>query len=654
MKRFWIFVILVCVLGGGVLPASGQDDTCPVIVRTAIDATESACAGLGRNQVCYGNNLIELTPQEGITALTFEQTGDIVNIVDVETLRLNPLDEATGTWGVAVMKIQANIPDTMPGQNVTFVLFGDVEIENAGSAEAPVVEEETPPVTVEVVASNQVNLRSGPSTDHSVVTGFTGTIQADGRTEDGDWLRVLLPGQADYLWVAASVVTINGDVMTLAVREATAGGAAGARIVVDTIGEINVYDDPRGSVQRGSMQGTSDADGRTEDGVWLRTFWANVGHVWYRAADVTPRGSIDSLPVIDTSIPYGPMQAFYFRAGVGESPCEEAPQSGLLIQTPQGVGEVRLSMNGLEFGLGTRFFVRVAEDGRTVVTTRPPDDPPQLIGSVLQGHVSLPNGHSLYSGQSQVFGMTDDGIFAPLGNPWDHNPAEFNNLPHSLLSEPYTPPQRVAYDAWGWPVVANHYVADWGKLNDQVAVTFHSAGGDNTQWDPWIPGLWDAGFDVWSVDMPGHGQTGGERDWNAWTSVANETVSYLTETYGYTGGVFFGASIGANVALHACAAAPGWCQGVVAYSPGLDYMGVTTPDVIGAFDAPVYIAAGAQDRHGGDASTAMALSEIGGSHVTTQIYDSEKHGAYLGHSYGPWTDLAPWWAQNIGELPNGK
>ena len=36
------------------------------------------------------------------------------------------------------MQLQANLPDTLPGQNVTFLLFGNVEIENAvvGDSEA--------------------------------------------------------------------------------------------------------------------------------------------------------------------------------------------------------------------------------------------------------------------------------------------------------------------------------------------------------------------------------------------------------------------------------------------------------------------------------------------------------------------------------------
>ena len=36
----------------------------------------------------------------------------------------------TRDWGIAVLKAQANLPDALPGQNVTFLLFGDTTVDN--------------------------------------------------------------------------------------------------------------------------------------------------------------------------------------------------------------------------------------------------------------------------------------------------------------------------------------------------------------------------------------------------------------------------------------------------------------------------------------------------------------------------------------------
>src|SRR5690606_35312981 len=107
------------------------NDVCTTIVRSALQAANSACAGTGRNQVCYGNVLGEAIPAEGVSDLHFNDVGDIAPVTQIKALQLSPLNEAANQWGVALMQLQANLPDTLPGQNVTFLLFGDVTIENA-------------------------------------------------------------------------------------------------------------------------------------------------------------------------------------------------------------------------------------------------------------------------------------------------------------------------------------------------------------------------------------------------------------------------------------------------------------------------------------------------------------------------------------------
>ena len=108
--------------------------TCPVIVSEALEATDASCADTGRNEACYGNIQITAIPKADAEDFTFEQQGDRVSVSNVESLLLSELNEDTGAWGVALLRVQANIPDTLPGQNVTFLLFGDVEISNSGDA----------------------------------------------------------------------------------------------------------------------------------------------------------------------------------------------------------------------------------------------------------------------------------------------------------------------------------------------------------------------------------------------------------------------------------------------------------------------------------------------------------------------------------------
>ena len=48
----------------------------------------------------------------------------------VLTLSTAPMDLNHDIWGIAVFKLQANLPGTVPGQNVSFLVFGDTGLYN--------------------------------------------------------------------------------------------------------------------------------------------------------------------------------------------------------------------------------------------------------------------------------------------------------------------------------------------------------------------------------------------------------------------------------------------------------------------------------------------------------------------------------------------
>ncbi|MEZ4670304.1 MAG: hypothetical protein R3E39_20550 [Anaerolineae bacterium] len=148
---------------------------------------------------------MQVQAQPGTTDFKFDNVGDIVNVSSIQSMTLSPMNVDENRWGVALLKLQANIPDTLPGQNVTFLLFGDVEITNA--------------VNTEIVSDQK------------------------------------------------------------------------------------------------------------------------------------------------------PMQAFYLKTGTGDAQCAEAPESGMLVQTPEGVGEVNFNINGVDVEMGsTVFFQSAPEEGMTVST----------------------------------------------------------------------------------------------------------------------------------------------------------------------------------------------------------------------------------------------------------------------------------------------
>jgi hypothetical protein len=99
-------------------------EACPQAIVDALTKVDDLCSALSRNQVCYGNTRLEVSPQQA----NFEQPGDRANIGDIQRLSLT-LDRQADSWGLALMSLQANLPATLPGQNVTVVLFGNVQFD---------------------------------------------------------------------------------------------------------------------------------------------------------------------------------------------------------------------------------------------------------------------------------------------------------------------------------------------------------------------------------------------------------------------------------------------------------------------------------------------------------------------------------------------
>ncbi|MFZ4815050.1 MAG: hypothetical protein ACOYL5_10990, partial [Phototrophicaceae bacterium] len=111
--------------------------TCIGIVNDALLAIEDNCNTQLVNSVCYGYNHVMTTffnPQiEGF----FTLPGHTSPLADIQTLHTAPMNDARQEWGVAVIKARADIPDTLPGQAVTFLLMGDTEVSSDPNGTTP-------------------------------------------------------------------------------------------------------------------------------------------------------------------------------------------------------------------------------------------------------------------------------------------------------------------------------------------------------------------------------------------------------------------------------------------------------------------------------------------------------------------------------------
>ncbi len=205
----YFFLVVLCI--GTVM---AQADDCPALVQSAIQAVGNLCASTGLNQACYGNLSLKADPQPGVTSFTFEKPGDKARIANVKSLRVDPFDKVKKEWGVALMRLQANIPDTLPGQSVSFLVFGDVKVENkVESASSPLI----------TVASGSV-LLGEPKADGAIVGALSAGDQAFALSQsaDGAWVRIELDGSDSRTgWIPSSLVQQAGE---LPVFDATAPG----------------------------------------------------------------------------------------------------------------------------------------------------------------------------------------------------------------------------------------------------------------------------------------------------------------------------------------------------------------------------------------------------------------------------------------------
>ena len=140
--------------------------------------------------------------------------------------------------------------------------------------------------------------------------------------------------------------------------------------------------------------------------------------------------------------------------------------------------------------------------------------------------------------------------------------------------------------------------------------------------------LFENGFAVLSVDMRGHGETGGNMDWE----LAREDLKLVwadfvarPEVDGERTAVI-GGSIGSNMALILAADRPE-IKTAVLLSPGLDYRGVQTEPALRAYDRNVMIVAMTGDSYAADSS--QTLAEIKPDRVELLIEEGNWHGTSM-------------------------
>jgi LysM repeat protein len=113
------------------LIAQAQNETCPEIVQQALAPVGELCNALDRNAACYGATMVDSTTfADPRPANFFLAPGDHADLALLREIHPRPLDEASQTFGVALLNVQADVPNALPGQSVIFMLVGDARLTN--------------------------------------------------------------------------------------------------------------------------------------------------------------------------------------------------------------------------------------------------------------------------------------------------------------------------------------------------------------------------------------------------------------------------------------------------------------------------------------------------------------------------------------------
>ncbi|HEX2908004.1 MAG TPA: hypothetical protein VHO69_14135 [Phototrophicaceae bacterium] len=225
--RTLMAMVVFILMAVGIQPGQAQqaDETaaCRSLVLNALLQVGNNCADLDRRSACYGFNQITsiLDDAADNTLQPLSEPSDQIAITDVAVIDAVALNLKESLWGIAPTSVEANLPVALPGRDLVLIPLGDVEVENGVEpSEALLLPEAALPVKVAAATKLILEPETSNETVGEVAAGTT--LEADGISPDGKWLRVYFEHEREYslratAWVAIESLETQPDTSTLPV-----------------------------------------------------------------------------------------------------------------------------------------------------------------------------------------------------------------------------------------------------------------------------------------------------------------------------------------------------------------------------------------------------------------------------------------------------
>lgn len=180
-----------------ILVAGAQEAVCEDIVRQALRGLSEHCADLERNSLCYGHAQIDASFAGDASRAAFDRPGARAPLAQLKSLRTSPLDVERGHWGLAVMNLQANLPQSRPGAGVIMLLAGEAKLDH--DVDLAEIDEIREPLSTVALQPTTRFAQAAKIAEELGQLREDEIALADARTRAGDWLRVVNDGTVSWV-----------------------------------------------------------------------------------------------------------------------------------------------------------------------------------------------------------------------------------------------------------------------------------------------------------------------------------------------------------------------------------------------------------------------------------------------------------------------